>query len=82
VNPAVPTGAPAPSNPLSRTVNTPRVTIGGVEARVLFSGLTPGSAGLYQINAIVPSGITPGNEVPVVIEIAGQASPAVTMAVR
>lgn len=82
VNPAVPTGAPAPPSPLSHTVNTPRVTIGGVEARVMFSGLTPGSAGLYQINAVVPSGITPGSEVPVIIEIGGQASPPVTMAVR
>jgi uncharacterized protein (TIGR03437 family) len=49
---------------------------------VAFSGLAPGFVGLYQIDASVPSGVTPGNQVPVVVTIAGVISPAVSIAVR
>jgi uncharacterized protein (TIGR03437 family) len=83
VTPGVAVGTPAPSSPLSKTVNPVTVTIGGKQAAVQFSGLTPGWAGLYQINAVVPSGVTPGDQVPVVLSMAGQTSPpVVTMAVR
>ena len=83
VTPAVKEGSPAPTSPpLSTTVNPVTVTIGGKAAQVLFSGLTPGYAGLYQVNAVVPSGTTSGDAVPVVLSVAGQTSPAVTMAVR
>jgi adhesin/invasin len=83
VTPAVKEGAPVPMPPpLSPTVNPVTVTIGGKAAYVAFSGLTPGFAGLYQINAVVPTGITTGDAVPVVLSAAGQTSPAVTIAVR
>jgi uncharacterized protein (TIGR03437 family) len=82
VTPKVVEGQPAPSSPLARTDATPTVMIGGTQAAVSFSGLTPGFAGLYQINATVPTGITTGNAVPVVVSILGQTSPPVTMAVR
>jgi uncharacterized protein (TIGR03437 family) len=49
---------------------------------VNFSGLTPGLAGLYQINAVVPADIAPGDAVPVTVSVAGQTSPVVTIAVR
>ncbi len=76
-------GAPSPVAPIARAVNVPVVTIGGVNARVDFAGLTPGFAGLYQINANVPPGVPSGNSVPLVISSAGQSSPAtVTMAVQ
>ena len=48
--------------------------IGGQPAQVLFSGLTPAFAGLYQVNAVVPSGIAIGDTVPVTITVAGQTS--------
>jgi len=76
-------GAPAPTMPpLSTTVNPVTVTIGGKTAQVAFSGLTPGYAGLYQVNVVVPGGITTGDTVPVVLSVAGQTSPSVTVAVR
>lgn len=58
------------------------MTIGGKRAQVQFAGLTPGFAGLYQINAVVPAGVTPGNDVSLQLTIAGQSSPVVTIAVR
>ena len=61
------TGAPALSTPLSLTTTQPNVSIGGAAATVSFSGLTPGYAGLYQVNAQVPQASARGNAVPVVI---------------
>jgi uncharacterized protein (TIGR03437 family) len=82
VSPAVPAGNAAPVSPLSYTTNTVTATIGGQPAQVLFAGLAPTFAGLYQVNAIVPAGVAAGNAVPVVLQVAGQASPPVTIAVK
>jgi len=47
--------------------NTPPVgvTIGGVGASVEYAGPAPGAAGLFQVNAAVPAGVTPGSAVPI-----------------
>lgn len=41
---------------LEETALRPRVTIGGRDAEVLFSGLAPGFTGLYQVNVRIPAG--------------------------
>lgn len=81
-NPTVTAGAAAPFSPLAVTSNPVTVSIGGREATVLFAGLAPGFTGLYQINAQIPGGITPGGAVPVVLTVAGQASVPVTMGIQ
>jgi uncharacterized protein (TIGR03437 family) len=74
-----PSGTPLPTgqNPpldgsvLYETPTLPTVTIGGVTAKVLFSGLVPGYAGEYQIDVQVPVGVTNGDNVPVVVTMLG-----------
>jgi uncharacterized protein (TIGR03437 family) len=77
----VASGQPAPLDKLSRTTQLPKVTIGSVSSEVLFSGLTPGFVGLYQINLRVPPGVTPGTATPLVVSIGGQSATA-TIATR
>ncbi len=81
-NPLIEAGQMVPFSPLAHVTSLVRVTIGGLDAQVLFAGLTPGLAGLYQVNAFVPAGVTPASAVPVVLTVGGQVSPPVTIAVR
>jgi hypothetical protein len=53
-----------------------------VWAQVQRAILVPDYAGVYQVDTVVPPGITSGNAVPVILQVAGQTSPPVTMAVR
>jgi uncharacterized protein (TIGR03437 family) len=76
------TGAAALSDPLSSTLTVPIVTIGGIAAKVTYSGLAPGFAGLYQVNALVPDGVPTGDDVNLVISIGGVQSNTVTIAVQ
>ena len=57
------------------------VTIGGQTAQVLFTGLAPSFPGLYQVNAIVPTGISAGT-VPISLTIAGVTTNALTLPVN
>jgi beta-glucosidase len=77
-----PSGAAGLAIPLSETPTTPAVTVGGVPAKVDFSGLVPGLVGVYQVNAATPVGAPAGDATPVVISIGGATSNTVTMAVR
>jgi adhesin/invasin len=43
------------------------VTIGGIPASVQYQGLAPGYVGLYQVNAVIPTGVTPGSAVPILM---------------
>ncbi|MGO9229446.1 MAG: BACON domain-containing protein [Bryobacteraceae bacterium] len=60
------------------------VTIGNINATVLYGGAVAGSiAGLTQINAVIPAGVTPGANVPLVIQIGNwQSQTGVTVAVQ
>ncbi len=81
-DPPVVEGEAAPASPLAVTASPASVRIGGVEAEVVFAGLTPFFTGLYQLNVKVPTAVAPGNAVPVVVTIAGQSSRALTIAVK
>jgi uncharacterized protein (TIGR03437 family) len=81
VSPEVGVGVAASTTVLSRTTSPVTVMIGGKTATVNFAGLAPGFVGLYQVNAVVPSGVT-GDSVPVILGASGQSSPSVTIAVR
>jgi uncharacterized protein (TIGR03437 family) len=81
VEPAGRSGVAAATVPLSLTRNAPRVTIGGLEAEVTYSGLAPALAGVYQVNATVPVALAAGQH-PLRIEIGGIVSNEVLVAVH
>jgi len=81
-NPAMRSGEAALPSPLAKATTPVQVTIGGQPAVVHYAGLTPGFVGLYQVNVQVPSGVTPGSSVPLVISQDGVPSNTVTLAVR
>jgi len=58
--PAAEAGVASPSQPPARVLQMPRVQIGNRDAVITFAGLTPGLAGVYQVNAVVPAGLAPG----------------------
>jgi len=61
---------PTSGSPLFYTTRLPEVRIGGVTARVLFSGLAPGLTGVWQINVLVPAEVAAGS-LPVTISYEG-----------
>ena len=76
-------GAAALADPLSFTESAPKVTIGGQEAVVQFSGLAPGLVGVDQVNAQVPADAPTGDQVPLAIQtVDGSTSNTVTIAVE
>ena len=77
-NPSFATGAPATAS--NKTVNPVTVSIGGQAAAVVYSGLSVGFAGLYQINVIVPSALT-GSQPLIVSELGVASRAGVTLAV-
>jgi uncharacterized protein (TIGR03437 family) len=66
----------------SPTLVTPTVAIGGLQVPASFAGLAPGFVGVYQVNALVPLGITPGSALPLSVSFSGAASQTVTIAVQ
>ena len=66
---------------LSQTTTPATVTIGGQTAQVLFSGLAPGFAGLYQLDVLVPASLSAGSQ-PVTISIGGKTSQTANITVK
>ena len=65
------TGAAALADPLSATVESVSVQIGGEPMNVVFSGLVPSFAGLYQVDVELGDAPPSGNAVLLVIQVAG-----------
>jgi uncharacterized protein (TIGR03437 family) len=87
-SPGVTSGAASPAvEPLGRVPVT-TVSFGssgiaaGIAVDALFSGLTPGFVGLYQINVIVPQDSPRGDNVTLRISMAGGGSNVVRLAVQ
>jgi uncharacterized protein (TIGR03437 family) len=75
-------GAPASANAPSETTTTPAVIVGGLPAKVFFSGLEPGTVGVYRIDALVPAAAPAGSAVPVVVSVGGATSNSASIAVQ
>jgi uncharacterized protein (TIGR03437 family) len=73
-----------PSTPLPYLTQNTTVTVGGLPAQVVYSGGAPGNiAGLVQVNATIPAGVTPGSSLPILVTIGSWTSqPGVTIAVN
>jgi uncharacterized protein (TIGR03437 family) len=68
---------------LRRTLNQLTATIGGATAKVDFAGLSPQFTGVYQVNLVIPAGLTASDAMPVLISMGGVKSPdALTVAVQ
>jgi len=65
--PQLASGTAAGASPLVTTVSTPVITVGGVRAEVLFSGLAPNFVGLNQVNIRIPSDAPTGNAVELLV---------------
>jgi uncharacterized protein (TIGR03437 family) len=74
VDPPAKTGNNVNDGVLHRTVITPTVTVGGVAAQVVFSGMTPQFVGVYQLNIVIAAGTPTGNAVPLRISMNGVTS--------
>src|SRR5579871_903051 len=82
-NPPLTPGQPGNSvAPFNAAVVTPAVTIGGINASVTFSAAAPGLAGVFQVNAVVPSGLPSGGFAAVQISSGGKLSNTVMLAVK
>ncbi len=69
--PAVEAGAPAPADPPARVEDTPAVELGGVALPLYWAGLSPGTAGVYQILVRVPGYVPRGWDLPLTVRQGG-----------
>jgi uncharacterized protein (TIGR03437 family) len=81
-DPHIDDGQASLSDPPAAVQSPVTVSIGGQPAEVLFAGIAPGLIGIYQVNAVVPSGIEHGASVPLTLSVSDQISPAVSLTVR
>jgi uncharacterized protein (TIGR03437 family) len=73
VDTSIADGAATAFGPLARAMSESSATIGGLAAKVEFTGLTPGFVGLVQMNIVVPGGL-PAGDYQLVVNIHGEIS--------
>lgn len=79
--PASRTGAAAREGVFPAPAAEVSLTVGGVAAEVLFRGQAPGTAGVMQVNAVIPEGMAGGAK-SVVLRVGAAESAPVTVFVR
>jgi len=76
-------GGPLTTDALPRLMLPVSATVGGLPAQVDYAGIAPGLVqGVMQINVAIPSAVTPGPSVPVVVTVGNAASNTVTLAIQ
>jgi uncharacterized protein (TIGR03437 family) len=80
VAPALETGSASPSNPLALPAGATSATVGGMNAPLLFLGMSPGFVGLAQANVQIPA--LAAGEHDLVLRVGGQASEALAITVQ
>ncbi len=73
-------GLITPSTPLYSLIAAPVVTVGGVPAPVIFAGLAPGFAQVYQFNITIPN--VPDGDQALVIQSAGVSTQSLSLTVQ
>ena len=66
-----------PAATVAAVTGVVEVSIGGVDLprdHICYAGLTPGTAGLYQLNVRIPAEVQPATEAPVVVRVGGVAA--------
>jgi len=71
VSPAVEDGVAAPAQPLARSVVTPNVFLSSRQLEVLYNGLAPGLAGVWQLDVMLPADAPTGPNLPLTVSLAG-----------
>ncbi len=81
-NPRAVAGFPATASPLLWAIDTVTLAVGGVNVPVSYYGLVPGLAGLFQVNATLPTGIAPSPQSPVVLSQGSSVGATVTIPIQ
>lgn len=89
-SPAATAGTAAPSSPLAMVTPTPTICFGTPNAinptalcsTPQFAGLTPGFAGLYQINIVVPDNAPKGDAVQIFAQVGNAVSNILSIAIQ
>ncbi len=80
-DPAGVDGKPACA-PLPKPLASSSVTIGGINAEVLYAGAAPGMIGVMQVNARIPLNVVPGNAISIFLTVGSTSQQGVTIAVN
>ncbi len=74
--------APVSGDPSYATIAKPVIVVGGQPASVIFSGIAPGYAGLYQVNFQIPANAAVGDNVPITLSMPGSTTDTATLAIK